>query len=423
MSDPADTVDWQDPCNKATVMAPNLEHQRTLQRRPPPPAMSRPNPRQNGTTSRQPTFPIKILHVVLSLEPGGLENGVVNVARALNPDEFQLDVCCLHRAGKFADRLPSNSNVFVLGKGDGFSLRTVYDVARVVRLSNADVLHTHNLGNLIYGSFATGFSLWRPILHSEHGDLTPEELGLKRLRQRRFFYRFCRKVHTVSNDLRERLIGLGFEGNRICALANGVDTARFCPADQIDARQRLGLDERGPVIGIVDRFIASKRHHVLLEAFEAFAAESTHAQLLMVGSGGSEQARITELVKTSPHADRIHLAGYRENPWAFYQAMDLLVLPSTIEGMSNTVLEGMACGVPALSHASCGTAEIIESGENGFVSELQTPARLIEQMRMIFSSPERLKLIGRNARETVLNRFALGEMVRQFRQLYLNVAS
>ena len=366
--------------------------------------------------------PVKVLHVVLSLEPGGLENGLVNVARALNPDEFTLDVCCLEQAGQFAQRLPATSKVYVLAKRSGFSSRAVFDLARVIRASNADVVHTHNLGNLIYASLATGFSVVRPILHSEHGELDRSDLSPKRLLQRKALYRCCRKVHTVSNGLREHLIRLGFQADRICAFANGVDTSRFSPEASADARRRLGIDADGPVIGIVARFIATKRHEVLFAAFEDLARDWPHAQLLVVGSGGPEHVRAMALAKASPHANRIHMVGYQENPCPFYRAMDLLVLPSTIEGMSNVVLEAMACGVPALSHTVCGSAEIIESGVNGFLADLRTPEALIRELRMIFSSSEQLKIMGQRARDTVLKRFALAEMVRQFRELYLSTA-
>src|SRR5215469_641553 len=125
--------------------------------------------------------PVRVLHVVLSLEPGGLENGVVNVARALDPDEFRLDVCCLERAGQFASRLPATSAVYELRKREGFSFRAVIGLARIIRKSKADVIHTHNLGNLIYGSLATGLFFRRPILHSEHGELSTSDLSPKRL--------------------------------------------------------------------------------------------------------------------------------------------------------------------------------------------------------------------------------------------------
>ena len=355
--------------------------------------------------------PLKIMHVVLSLEPGGLENGVVNVARALDANAFRVDVCCLERAGRFAARLPRTSGIYVLGKGEGFSLRAVYDLGRILYAAKPDVVHTHNLGNLIYGGLATGCGISRATLHSEHGELAADELSPRRLRQRRWLYRCCETIHTVSSGLRDH-----------CALPNGVDTARFFPAPRNVARQQLGLDTRGPVFGIVGRFIPSKRHQVLLAAFERVAQNWTEAQLIMVGSGGSEHARIIELAKTSPYARRIHIAGFQENPGPYYQAMDLLVMPSIIEGMSNVALEAMACGVPALSHTSCGSAEVIESGTNGFLANLQSADLIVNELGTILASPERLAIAGQRARDTVVHRFSLDQMAQQYARLYLEAA-
>src|SRR4051812_24453074 len=127
--------------------------------------------------------PIKILHVVLSLEPGGLENGIVNVTRGLDARRFQVDICCLQQRGRFADRLPENTQVYVLGKSEGFSASTVRHLAKVIHLVKPDVIHTHNLGNLIYASLATCLGFRYPILHSEHGELGRDDLSWKRLGQ------------------------------------------------------------------------------------------------------------------------------------------------------------------------------------------------------------------------------------------------
>src|SRR6188472_3490772 len=111
----------------------------------------------------------KILHVVLSLEPGGMENGLVNVASRLCSEEFEVHVCCLERGGDFIQRLPNPAHVSVLKKPSGFSFRTVAALAKVISEVRPTLVHSHNLGPLIYSSLATGFGLSRPILQGEHG--------------------------------------------------------------------------------------------------------------------------------------------------------------------------------------------------------------------------------------------------------------
>ncbi|MBI3874467.1 MAG: glycosyltransferase, partial [Verrucomicrobia bacterium] len=286
--------------------------------------------------------PLKILHVVYSLDPGGMENGVVNVARRLAPAEFDMHVCCLSQSGAFAARLPDPAQVYPLGKPAGVSLKTVARLAQLVRRLKPDLLHTHNRGPLVYGGLATAMGRACPILHGEHGQLTEEERAPARLRQRCWFYRACRKVHTVSRGLREHLLQFGFPPEKIEVIVNGVDTEFFSPGSRAEARQRLGLPETDFVFGVVGRFIPSKRHVALIEAFTEASRTFPQARLLVVGSGGTESGKISEQIRASAAAERIHLTGFQEDPRPFYRAMDLLVAPSVHEGLSNVVLEAMA---------------------------------------------------------------------------------
>ncbi len=195
----------------------------------------------------------KILHVVFSLEPGGMENGLVNVASRLNREEFEVHVCCLERGGDFIQRLPEPANVSVLHKSSGFSFRTVGKLANVISQVRPNLIHTHNLGPLIYTALATGMGLSRPILQGEHGLPAPQRAP-KFLRQRKIFYRACRRVQTVSQGLRDDLIQLGMPGSKMVVIINGVDTERFVPGDAQRARAEIGLPKEGPVLGIVGRF-------------------------------------------------------------------------------------------------------------------------------------------------------------------------
>ena len=366
--------------------------------------------------------PLRILHVVTSLEPGGMENGVVNLARHLNPDQFSVHVCCLERAGAFQERLPAATKVSVLGKGAGFSVKTVVDLARLIGRTKPHLIHTHNLGPLIYSGLASVWGAWRPILHGEHAQLNNEELTPKRLRQRTVFFRACRRVHTVSHALRDHLIRLGFPGRKIEVVSNGVDAERFSPGPREAARRRLGLPVDAVVAGVVGRFGPFKRHNLLIEVFTRLAHERANFHLLVVGGGGAEQDRVTQQACASAAADRIHLVGFQQETAPCYQAMDLLVVPSINEGLSNALLEGMACGVPALCHEACGNGEVVAQGEDGFVFDLAEPDELSRRLQEALADPARLREMGRQARAKVLARFSLEVMVRNYERLYRELA-
>jgi len=364
--------------------------------------------------SRKPT---KILHVVFTLEPGGMENGLVNVANALDRDEFEIHVCCLERGGPFAARLPNPNNVHVLGKQPGFSIKTVFALKKLISRIKPDVLHSHNLGPLIYASLATRLGRWKPILHGEHGALHPDQLLLRRILQRKFFYRTCRRIHTVSHTLTQQLYDTGFTAPRILTLINGVDTERFVLAEKVVARKRIGLPESAIVIGIVGRLVAWKRHEDLIAAFTGLAGKFPAAHLLIVG-GGPDESKILDRINASPFKGRIRATGFQGDPLPFYQAMDLLATPSTHEGMSNVVLEAMSCGVPVLAHNICGNAEMISGGVDGVVAGLNSVGQLQAELEKILMEPEKLAAMGRAAREKVAGNFSLARMAANYAGLY-----
>ena len=362
--------------------------------------------------------PLRVLHVVNSLEPGGMENGVVNLARGLASRGIESHVACLERRGAFAERLPDPERCVVLGKSGGFSVMAAIFLAGHIARIRARVLHTHNLGPLIYSALATFGGLRCPIVQGEHSALTAEEKSPRRLRQRRWLYRCCVRIHTVADPMRDELIDLGLPADRIEAIANGVDTDRFAPGDRVAARIALGVPADARVIGIVGRFGPFKGHELLIDAFEKIARGNPSAHLLVGGGGGPCEAAVRARGAQSPAADRIHFTGFREDPLPCYQALDFLAIPSTNEGMSNAALEAMACGVPILANASCGHEQIITDGVEGRLADLRSADSLAAELAAFLATPALLIDKGANARRRVEQHFSLARMLDAYEQLY-----
>lgn len=361
-----------------------------------------------------------VVHVLDSLAPGGLENGVVNVARHLQGDGFDIHAACLRFKGDFADRMPQQENVIVLGKTTGFSAKAAFRLWRHLRSTHADVVHSHNLGTLIYAVVATCGGMLRPIVHGEHGQIQKMDLTPKRLRQRRLLFRCCKRLHVVSSSVRDNLVQLGLtDASRILVTPNGVDCIRHAPAaSKPAAREHIGLGPHTRVIGIVGRLVALKRHIMLMDAFAKIAPASPDLRLLIVGDGGDDRDEILAAMRSNPFAEKIIWAGHQNDLKPYYQAMDLLAAPSEIEGLSNAVLEAMACGVPVLAHSACGNAEVIQDGTSGFLRQLDSADQLADEIQNALSDPARLDRLGKAARETVDQRFSMTAMLASYRDLY-----
>jgi glycosyltransferase involved in cell wall biosynthesis len=365
---------------------------------------------------------IRVMHLVTSLEPGGLENGVVNLSNGLDPSKFHTTIACLERVGDFARRLREDVKVVCLGKEPGFRFSAARRVARLASEERVDILHTHNLGPLIYGSIAGMLCRGRvALLQGEHGQMRPAEMIPRRRWLRMAGYKACRGVHAVSAGLRADLVEHGFPGGKIRVILNGVDCARFSPsskAERDSLRAAWKLEKDAVVLGIVGRFVALKGHARLIEAFERLAVDNPRLSLLIVGDHGEEREAILRKIGGSPMKDRITWAGYQADTVDFYRMMDLLVVPSDSEGLSNVMLEAMACAVPCLAHPACGANEVVVDGCNGLLREMSTPDALVLALGSIVQQPQVLLKLGEGARRTAEERFSLDSMVAGYSSLY-----
>lgn len=364
--------------------------------------------------------PVRIMHVVLALEPGGLENGVVNLANRLNPEEFETSVCCLETSGSFARRLPDSVRVFTLGKKPGLSVSAPFKLAGLIRDVRPQVLHTHGLGPLIYTTAARFFSARVPILHGEHRQLYSHDLAKHIMITRKLLYRGCARVHTVSESLKSNLAELGFNESLITAVPNGVDTAKFRPIEKLSAKLEFGLPADSILVGIVARIRPEKKHLLLIRAFAKLTVPIPELRLLIVGSGPAMPDLLNEISELKI-SSKVVLAGHRDDTPVCYNAMDLMVLPSEAEGLSNSILESMACGVPVLASNACGNNGVIEHGCNGFLTNACDDRALADCVSDAIKNAGLLAEMSKNARNTVLARWTLDKMAEQYKNLYLDI--
>ncbi len=134
------------------------------------------------------------------------------------------------------------------------------------------------------------------------------------------------------------------------------------------------------------------------------------------------EERVRARAAGSPYSSRIHFTGFLSDPRSAYRALDLLVIPSTNEGLSNALLEAMASGIPALAHTACGHGEVIQDPANGYLRDLSTTGLLRDALSGILSTPERLAPLGSAARQTIEERFTIPGMVAGYERLYRQMA-
>jgi sugar transferase (PEP-CTERM/EpsH1 system associated) len=229
---------------------------------------------------------------------------------------------------------------------------------------------------------------------------------------------------TVSRSLRDYLVDrVGIRPERISTICNGVDTDKFHPADRKPAGALpASLSGEGlVVIGTVGRLQPVKDQQTLLAAFADVVRESgdaaSPARLLMVGDGP-----LREVLERQAQALGIaHLtcfAGDRSDVAQLLQCMDVFVLPSLAEGISNTILEAMATGLPVLATRVGGNVELVQDGANGALFEPADVAALKRLLASYLADPLTRRRHGERSRRLAVEGFSLQAMVEGYRGAY-----
>jgi teichuronic acid biosynthesis glycosyltransferase TuaC len=177
-------------------------------------------------------------------------------------------------------------------------------------------------------------------------------------------------IVAVSSALKNAMVELGLPAGKIRVIPNGVDTIRFHPIPQHEARQNLGLPQNVKVIVSVASLTEGKNHAVLISSFAKMLGDSRIAKLFLIGEG-PERTVLQELIGKLRLEENVILVGAKPNQElaSWFSAADVSCLVSLREGWPNVIMESIACGTPVVATMVGGVPEIIHSSELGVLTE------------------------------------------------------
>lgn len=365
-------------------------------------------------TARDCRAPVHVAQFVDSLDPGGAEELVLSLSARLIGRGIAVTV--MHFGNPWIrERAKRDGIPQVTLPGHG-AYKSKYTLPLFVRRLRAllgerriDVLHSHLLGATFSGAMAARLAHIPSVgtLHDAYS-LTESRLAPYMLRLAAFAGS-C--LVAVSDDIRRTAAG----GSKALAdnvelIYNGVALTRF-------AASAGGRGPESPVtLTVVARFVPVKRLDVLLDAVSRIRSDRNW-RLQIVGDG-PEQERLAAMSRQLGVAGRVHFLGFRSDVPAVLAASDVFVLSSDSEGLSVSLLESMAAGLPAVATDVGGNRELITDGHTGYLVPPGDPDALASKLEALIEDASKRRAMGGAARRRAERLFDANAMVDRYLNLY-----
>lgn len=365
---------------------------------------------------------INVLAIINPERTSGADMMLLDALRRLHLDHFQVRLGLLTSNANSGDLIPPDMPIveFRMRQLNGIAwLRFFFCLCWHLRWHNIQLLHVNSYVPGNYARLAAWLMRVPVIIDYWH--------GFSRFsRKRRFICRFlerCTDVSlAVSQGVRQHLLQhLQLPPEKIRVIYNGIDLERLrCHRPRDEMRAALGITSHEPVVGIVSRLDHWAKGHG--ELFQALAqVRSRYPWRCLVIGGGRRQPEMEAMVKELSLTPWVNFLGHRDDIADLLAALDIFVLPSHSEGVSRSLLEAMASGLPVVVSDAGGSPEVVQSEVNGLLVPVKNVPALTQALIRLLADPDWAKQMGLAASQRVADNFSLDRLGQELNEMYLEL--
>ncbi|GAB5405145.1 MAG: glycosyltransferase [Aureliella sp.] len=381
-------------------------------------------PEREATTTAQtaPSVlkPLKVKFVITSLPVGGAETLLLNMVERFDNRVISAEVVCLKDQGELGPRFAEHVTVHDNLLGSKWDLRVLPRLRRL--FDGTDAVITVGAGDkMFWGRLAARLAGVDAICSALHSTGWPDGVG----KLNRLLTPITDGFIAVAKQHAEHLAKYErFPKERVHFIPNGVDTERFRPdaAARADARKELGISEDAPVVGIVAALREEKNHVQFVEAAAQVLQHVPRAHFVVVGDGPLRPA-IEEAIQRHRVDQHFHLLGSRSDTPRLLAAMDVFCLTSKNEANPVSIMEALACQVPAVAPAVGSVDETVKEGVTGFLTTPHSADATANAILSILLDDGLAKRLGRSGRRLIQESWSLETMVGGYQDLIVNLVN
>jgi len=360
-----------------------------------------------------PLAALRIGHVDTGLTLRGGQRQLLLLAHGLRARGHSQLIVCPEESELYSRASADGFQMLALPQQDWKHARGIRQLRRRLRQDGLMLLHAHDgAGQTVAWLASLGTGVRR--VASRRVTYLPK----RRLDYRLKYKHTCHAVIAVSQFIERILEETGIPPAMINVIPDGIEIPDRLPdaATRLAARAKWGLSEREFLAGHLGNFSAEKGQDLAIRALEMLAGRLPNARLVLGGDITANDLAASSLA-AAVGSGQVLLAGYQENLYEFFSALDLYIMPSRSEGLGSSALLAMAHALPVIATNVGGVPEIVEEGRTGWLVPPESPEALASAMSAAASNPSRLKELGANAREHA-KEFSADVMVERTETLY-----
>lgn len=366
--------------------------------------------------------PIRVLHLITSLDRGGAENYLYALLTHADRTRFQMDVAVIRGEGELVPAFrEAGVTVHLLHAHLRTDPRALGRLVSLLREGGYDVLHSHLFRADLYGCLAA----------ARLGPVRPRLVSTRHNDDRFFLNPFVGVLHywvsarldmiiAISDHVARFTIARGVrDPRRVRRVYHGLrpQDADAIARDRQRVRGELGVGPGDFLVGNVGRLAPQKGQRHLVRAMPPLLERVPRAHALIAG-GGELEAELRALAEELGVGSRVHVLGPRTDVPAIMQAIDAFAMPSIWEGFGIVLLEAMAAAKPIVASRVATIPEVVSDSETGYLVPPGDPVALAEGLAALATDPAAAALMGAAGRDRLQRRFSLDKMVGDTGALY-----
>jgi glycosyltransferase involved in cell wall biosynthesis len=372
----------------------------------------------------------KILYVIDNLEFGGGERGFLQIIRGLNKKNFSINVAA-NPGGIFEKKVCETGTPFYpISFENRFNLSSIRNLRNLIKAKNFDIIHSQGARADFFCRISVSMKNKPYLISTVQMPVDGFNIAVIRKRIYQLIDRFSEKTVdcfiVVSDALANTLkIEHNIVEEKIRKIYNGIETNIYSSGKNDDGitkkiRNSFNISDNDFLIGSIGRLCWQKGFEYLIHSLPDVLSKYPNVKILLVGDGPLKNT-IKDLTKTLNVEKKVIFAGFRDDVKNILSALDMLAVPSLVEGFPMIVLEAMAMQKPIVASKIEGIIEQLEDGKEGILIPARDHNSIANSICRIIENNHFAEKIGKAAREKVKKLFSVETMIRKTEDIYLSV--